>query len=210
MPRRGGRVREEGGSRGSWTVRQKETDAPLFLELRGFRVFSKQRRLSKYPQTPIKRTSFIRYGTNDTTLRYDFRSFVPLTAKSLVFVCRVVRDTTRFQRVARHDGCWIATASLYAYARKAIRLVRYLGERDSSQSVENRGDELYHRGNPIRRTITQRLISCRSGGIAREVRLIRRRNRSEARVNRGDCAAGWSKRDAEIRETSEPGPGVDN
>lgn len=101
MPRRGGRVREEGGSRGSWTVRQKETDAPLFLELRGFRVFSKQRRLSKYPQTPIKRTSFIRYGTNDTTLRYDFRSFVPLTAKSLVFVCRVVRDTTRFQRVAR-------------------------------------------------------------------------------------------------------------
>lgn len=185
----------------------------MFLELRGFRVFSKQQRLSKYPQTPIKRTSFIRYETNDTTLCYDFRSFEPLIAKSLVFVCRVVRDTTRFHRVARHDGCRVATASLYAYARKAIRLVRYLGERDSLQSVENQRDELYHRGNPIRRTITQRLITCRpggGGGLAREVRLIRRRNRSEARVNRDDCAAGWSKRDAEIRETSGPGPGVDN
>lgn len=80
----------------------------------------------------------VSYGTKRRTRRcYDFRSFVSLIAESLVFVRRVVKDTTRFDRVARHHGYRIATASLYAYARKAIRLVRYLGERNSLQSVEN-------------------------------------------------------------------------
>lgn len=40
----------------------------------------------------------VSFGTKRTTRRcYDFRSFVPLIAKSLVFVCRVVKDTTRFR-----------------------------------------------------------------------------------------------------------------